>query len=142
MSRDLLRRQSIRSSRGVHGRVCDADCPQPVLAKEACGHSASVRPARVHTLKEEQAGSAGSLLCPGGLELASELKQELSELRPFVELDVPESAAAPLPDRAKFTRARLELAEALLHAAKTCLHVDSLAMERPLAIGTLADATQ
>jgi hypothetical protein len=55
---------------------------------------------------------------------------------------VPESAAASLPKRAKFAGARLTLAEAFLHPAKTCLHVVSLATDRPLAIGTPADASQ
>lgn len=142
MPHGLVGRQGLHPSRGFHRSGCDADCLQPVLAESGSGHSTSVGPAHVQALKEEPAGSACILSRPDRLELASKLQQEPCELRPPAQLEPLERAAAFLPERAEPARARLDLAEAFLHAAHTCFHAASLTKEPPSAIGTVADVNQ
>jgi hypothetical protein len=142
MLQGLLRRKSLGSSHRVHRSGCDADCPQPVLAENDCSHSTSVGPACVQALIEESARIARILSRPGRLELTPELQQEPSELRPSAQLEVPEGTAASLPEWAQIARARLNLAKAFLHPARTHLHAASVTTKSRAAIGTLTDVSQ
>jgi len=93
-------------------------------------------------LEEEPAGGARIIRFLDRLELSPELQEEPGELWAAAEVKRLKCAAAAFPERAPVTGARLGLAEAVLHAAETCLHAASLISNQPPAIGALADPGQ